>query len=61
MHIEIEDLKKLISWNKTETHRPNITLIDLLEQQLAKTPTAIAVTYNQQSLTYLELHKKSNQ
>ncbi|WP_282117787.1 non-ribosomal peptide synthetase/type I polyketide synthase [Maribacter aquivivus] len=37
------------------------TIVDLLNEQAVKTPNNIAVAYEENSLTYAELHKLSNQ
>ncbi|TAF06834.1 MAG: non-ribosomal peptide synthetase, partial [Nostocales cyanobacterium] len=52
----------LIQWNKTETDYPADQCIhQLFEQQVEKTPDAIAVVYGNQQLTYSQLNTKANQ
>ena len=42
------------------THAP-LTVLDLFDQQVQKTPHHIAVQYEESTLTYRELDEKSNQ
>ena len=52
----------LIDWNNTALPCANIaTLHHTFEQQVEKTPKALAVVFEQQSLTYAELNTKANQ
>jgi len=39
----------------------NETVLTQFEEQVLKTPTEIALRYNEETLTYLELHEKSSQ
>lgn len=39
----------------------NVTIIDLFESQVSKTPEHIALIFEETTLTYLELNKRSNQ
>jgi amino acid adenylation domain-containing protein len=57
------ELKKiLVEWNDTATDYPHDkTIVDLFEEQVAKTPNAIAVVFENQQLTYRELNIKANQ
>lgn len=48
-------------WNGTARTYPQGTVIDLCESQAAQTPDAIAVDYEDQSLTYDQLHRLTNQ
>jgi len=56
------ELKKIqIEWNNTTTDYPHEkTIVDLFEEQVAKTPNAIAVVFENQQLTYLQLNTKAN-
>lgn len=47
-------------WNDTECHRDEVTLVDLLDAQAAKTPDAVAVTGPDDELTYRQLSEGSN-
>ncbi|MEI6381464.1 MAG: amino acid adenylation domain-containing protein [Cyanobacteriota bacterium ELA615] len=56
--------KQLIlrDWNQTKTDYPNDKCIhQLFEQQVIKTPEAIAVIFENQSLTYQQLNNRANQ
>lgn len=44
-------------WNNTRVDYPRATVIDMFEAQAAKTPEAVAVEYNDRSLTYGELNR----
>jgi surfactin family lipopeptide synthetase A len=48
-------------WNNTESHYPDKTLHQLFEEQAAKTPVAIALTYADNDWTYAQLNAASNQ
>ena len=49
-------------WNKTEAPYPkDKTIHQLFEEQVEKTPDNIAVVFEDQKLTYLELNKQVNQ
>jgi len=56
------ELKKvLVEWNNTATdYSHDKTLVDLFEEQVAKTPEAIAVVFENQQLTYRGLNTKAN-
>ncbi|MEO7583966.1 MAG: non-ribosomal peptide synthase/polyketide synthase [Ferruginibacter sp.] len=52
----------LQSFNDTKTDYPNNkTLVDLFEEQVLRTPLAIANSFEGSQLTYQELNEKSNQ
>lgn len=52
----------LIEWNDTERFYPrDKTLHQLFEEQVERTPDAVAVTYEQQQVTYRELNQRANQ
>ncbi len=52
-----------VEWNNTQTDFPQdaTTIHQLFEAQAEKTPTAIALVYQNQSLSYYELNQKANQ
>jgi microcystin synthetase protein McyA len=62
-HLTDADLQKvLFDWNATQTDYPlDKCLHQLIEEQVARTPNAIAVVFNQQSLTFCELNNRANQ
>ena len=48
-------------WNQTHTDYPQQELLqELFEGQVQRTPDAVAVVYEQQSLTYRELNERAN-
>ncbi|NEQ80763.1 MAG: amino acid adenylation domain-containing protein, partial [Moorea sp. SIO2I5] len=52
----------LVEWNNTTTDYPNDKCIhQLFEEQVEKTPDAVAVVFEQQKLTYSQLNSKANQ
>ncbi len=52
----------LIEWNDTKTEYPRDKCIhELFEQQVEQTPDAIAVVFEEQSLSYRELNRRANQ
>ncbi|HEY5730270.1 MAG TPA: amino acid adenylation domain-containing protein [Anaerolineales bacterium] len=59
---ETEHKHLLIDWNKTQTDYPrDLCIHDLIEEQAKRTPKATAVQYDDQSLTYKELDKRTNE
>jgi amino acid adenylation domain-containing protein/non-ribosomal peptide synthase protein (TIGR01720 family) len=58
----VEQQQLLIEWNNTETNYPIDKCVhQLFEEQVEKTPDAIAVVFENQQLTYRELNDRSNQ
>ncbi|XWK88454.1 MAG: MupA/Atu3671 family FMN-dependent luciferase-like monooxygenase [Phormidium sp.] len=52
----------LIEWNNTQTDFPtDKCLHQLIEEQVKKTPNAVAVKFENQQLTYQQLNARSNQ
>ena len=59
---EAERHQLLVEWNDTQTDYPEDKCIhQLFEQQVAKTPDATAVVFEEQQLTYQQLNQKANQ
>lgn len=57
-----EEEKVLVEFNATDTKYPGEkTVVDLFEEQVAKSPNSIALKYEDQSITYAELDSKSDQ
>jgi amino acid adenylation domain-containing protein len=57
---EVQQL--LVEWNDTKTDYPQDKCIhQLFEEQVEKTPDAVAVVFENQQLTYRELNKRANQ
>ncbi|NEO76804.1 non-ribosomal peptide synthetase [Moorena sp. SIO4G3] len=60
--IEPELHQILVEWNNTKTDYPKDKCIhQLFEEQVEKSPDAVAVIFGQQSLTYAELNQQANQ
>ena len=59
LSIKETDLLKNISGNLANC-RSNSTLIDLFEEQVLKTPDAVALVFDSRQLTYSELNRKAN-
>ncbi|NEP55277.1 MAG: AMP-binding protein, partial [Moorea sp. SIO3C2] len=52
----------LVEWNDTSSDYPKDKFIhQLFEEQVEKTPNAIAVVFNQEQLTYHQLNQRTNQ
>ncbi|MFH7339449.1 amino acid adenylation domain-containing protein [Streptomyces sp. KHY 26] len=58
---EQERHQVLVEWNRTERHVDPATLPELFEAQVQATPDAVAVEYEDQTLTYAELNARANQ
>jgi amino acid adenylation domain-containing protein len=51
----------LYEWNDTAVTVTDKTVVDLFEEQVEKTPEAVALAYKDRSLTYAELNRRANQ
>ena len=57
-----EKQQLLFDWNDTQLeHSPTECIHELFEKQVAKTPDAVALISENESLTYQELNKRANQ
>jgi amino acid adenylation domain-containing protein len=57
-----ESKQLLVEWNETRRNIPPAALVhQLFEAQVQRTPDAIGVVYEQESLTYQELNGRANQ
>lgn len=56
-----ERQKMLHNWNDTGRVYPTLCLHELFEQQASRTPEAIAIQYEQKTLTYDQLNRRANQ
>jgi amino acid adenylation domain-containing protein len=57
-----EKQQLLVEWNDTQVEYPQEKCIhELFEEQVEKTPDAVAVVFEEQQLTYRELNNKANQ
>jgi len=58
---EVEQNQLLLDWNETHADYPqHATVQALFEAQVEKTPDAIALVFQNEELTYVELNKKAN-
>ncbi len=55
------DRQQLAEWNDTKLAYPEGCLHDLFEAQVARTPDAVALVFNEERLTYEELNGRANQ
>ena len=51
----------LVEWNSTATEYPQRSLQELFEEQVERTPDAIAVEYDGRQISYGELNRRANQ
>jgi amino acid adenylation domain-containing protein len=59
---EVEKQQLLVEWNDTQTEYPQDKCIhQLFEEAVERTPNAIAIVYENQTLTYCELNARANQ
>lgn len=59
---EAEEEQLLVEWNNTQQEYPQDYCIHhLFEEQVAKTPDAVAVVFEEDKLSYQELNQKANQ
>jgi aspartate racemase len=59
---EAEHQQLLVAWNDTQTDYPrNACIQHLFEAQVEQTPQAIAVSFNNEQLTYSQLNRRANQ
>ena len=56
-----EDKELIEAYNKTEENIESVTLQRLFKEQVKKTPEKVAIEYEKEKITYIELDKKSNQ
>ena len=56
-----EERRRILEgWNDTERAVPQATLPELFEQQVERTPDAVAVVFEDQQLSYRELNERAN-
>lgn len=58
---EREKHQLLVEWNNTQAEYSHKCIHQLFEEQVARTPEAVAVVFEQQQLTYQELNSRANQ
>ncbi|MEQ8464529.1 non-ribosomal peptide synthase/polyketide synthase [Coleofasciculus sp. E1-EBD-02] len=62
MLTEVEQQQLLVDWNQTQTDYPQSKCIhQLFEEQVARSPKAVAVVFEQEQLTYEQLNCRANQ
>jgi amino acid adenylation domain-containing protein len=60
--IDSEQHQLLVEWNNTQADYPaNKCIHQLFEEQVEKTPDAVAIVFEDQQLTYGQLNERSNQ
>jgi amino acid adenylation domain-containing protein len=57
---EAERRQVVEEWNRTEWEAGEKTIAELFEEQVEKTPNAVAVEYGEERLSYRELNKRAN-
>ncbi|WP_425526045.1 amino acid adenylation domain-containing protein [Halotia branconii] len=59
---EVEQQQLLVEWNNTQAHYPLDKCVhQLFEEQVERTPDAVAVVFGNQKLTYQQLNIRANQ
>ncbi|NEP87682.1 MAG: amino acid adenylation domain-containing protein, partial [Okeania sp. SIO2C2] len=58
---ETERHQLLVEWNDTAVNYPHKCIHQLFEEQVEKTPDAVAVVFEDRQLTYRELNSRANQ
>ncbi len=58
---ETEQHQLLVEWNDTQADYPNQCIHQLFEEQVERTPDAVAVVFEDRQLTYRELNQRANQ
>ncbi|HEY4033886.1 MAG TPA: AMP-binding protein, partial [Ktedonobacteraceae bacterium] len=59
---QAEQQQLLVEWNATErTYPQDCCLHELFEEQVERTPEAVAVVFEEQHLTYADLNRRANQ
>src|SRR6185369_16360694 len=58
---EVERQQLLVEWNQTSSAYPQLSIQKLFEQQAGETPEAVAVTFEDEQLSYRELNERANQ
>src|SRR6202034_2625084 len=55
-----EEGAQIEQWNRTEVETPRRCVHELFEEQVERTPEAVALDYEGQQLTYAELNRRAN-
>lgn len=59
--ITVNERRLLNEWNSTRVEYPQACFHQLFEQQVQRTPDALALVYEEESLTYRALNQRANQ
>lgn len=59
--LTLQEQQQFTQWNQTQAPYPQVSLSQLFEQQVAKTPEAVAVIEGDCTLTYQDLNQQANQ
>ncbi len=55
-----QEREQILEWNRTEREIAQATLVELFEQQVKKSPQAVAVVFGEQELSFRELNERAN-
>ncbi len=55
------EMRQFVEWNDTQFEYPQACIQELFEAQVERTPDAVAVVFEGESLTYRELNQQANQ
>src|SRR5207248_1266800 len=58
---EAEQREILVEWNDTERNYPSACVHELIQDQVLRTPDAVAVVFGDDQLTYRQLNSRANQ
>ena len=56
-----EEQQLLVEWNQTSRTLPEGTIAQLFEDQVARTPEAVALVFGTEQVSYAELNRRANQ
>lgn len=59
--ITVSEQQQLLAWNQTQADYPAKCIHQLFEEQVERTPDAVAVVYADKQFTYRELNHRANQ
>ncbi|WP_392535261.1 amino acid adenylation domain-containing protein [Nostoc sp. C117] len=60
--LTMQEKQQFLEWNQTQlNYSKNLCIHHLFEQQVQKTPNAVAVVFKDEQLTYRELNSRANQ
>jgi len=56
-----EQQQQIVEWKRSVTQYPRLSVSELFEAQVERTPNNVAVTFQNEKLTYRELNERANQ